>query len=119
MYFYCDICDVIVPNYIISIQQHLNGRRHGINLKSAGGDYNGDNVEDIRYKISHYYCDMCDVDIPNNENCIQQHVNGRRHNENLRHTRVGDKINLYYCNICNVNVPNKIKGFVEKIAKYI
>lgn len=66
---------------IMCIQKSFNGRRHDKNIRR--GDKSDENVigdDDVKM----YYCHICNVYVPNNGKCIEDHENGRRHRNKSR-----------------------------------
>lgn len=63
---------------IMCIQKSFNGRRHD----KRRGDKGDENVGNDDVKM--YYCHICNVRVPNNDKCIEDHENGRRHRNKLR-----------------------------------
>ncbi|CAH0727094.1 unnamed protein product, partial [Brenthis ino] len=130
--FFCDICNVKVPNSKHNIETHIKGGPHIKNMQNMfdkkvevkkkdiiEGKINIDDVMvDKKLRNSYYVtktnnphilkCIVCDIFMTNNETNIGTHVKGFNHLNNytviIEKNHLEIKDNDVYCKICSVHI---------------
>ncbi|CAH2242095.1 jg26226 [Pararge aegeria aegeria] len=121
-YYYCNVCDVKVPNYGHNIEEHLTGRSHCSKVEKSDptSDVNKDKqneVAKIHYQMepTEYSnilnCRVCQANVSHNELAISKHLMHISHMENYKIFLKDNYLVLTqencFCIICKVDVGIK------------
>ncbi|CAG4969892.1 unnamed protein product [Colias eurytheme] len=83
-YYYCPICEVNIPNRLNNVREHNKGRSHLKMLKSIKISPITSVISLANAKTKNpYYCEQCDVKVPNNPKSIDEHIKGVKHTCNV------------------------------------
>ncbi|XP_045456186.1 uncharacterized protein LOC123666017 [Melitaea cinxia] len=106
--YFCDVCQVEVPRNLNSIVEHNRSRSHMLKNKkpieeSAVDPADNVSKEDkiaensdktVKLDPNLYFCNVCQVQVPNHLKNIAQHNRGRSHTNKLQNTKADESIEV-------------------------